>query len=348
MAQSPTGGGPLSTPRVLLAVDKFRSTASASDIVVAVGRALATHDVPFDAVALSDGGEGFRSAFEGPVAWLSARGAWGDPHDVPLTVTAWDGVATGILEVAEIIGRSPQSVDSATALAASSAGVGEALLAAARRGVAHVVIGCGGSATSDGGEGCYDVVRRAGGLGVRVSAATDITAPYAGALRYAEQKGVARDDLAHVAQRLATVRERLRRETGLDPGDVARTGAAGGLAGALYALGADVVSGFDAVATAHRLASRVAGASLVVTGEGRLDAGSLEGKVVTGVCALTRPTQRVLVVCGSVEESAADTLRARHPGVEIVDLVSRFGESRSFAQAAQCVADVVTTTVLAR
>ena len=328
--------------RVVVAMDKFRSTASAHDLCASIIARVAS-GATFDAVVLSDGGEGFRSSFDGEVVRLRARDPWGEWCDAPLTIVPSSRETLGVLEVAEIIGRSHRRAPtSLEALAASSEGVGDAILASTVWGVTRVVVGCGGSATSDGGEGGFDVLRRAGGLGIALSAATDITADFFGALRYAEQKGVATSDLRVVAQRLERLADEYERESGRDVRRVARTGAAGGLGGALLAAGATLVSGFDEVARVNALASRIDAASTVITGEGRLDAGSLEGKVVAGVCALTSERQRVLVVCGSQDAVAASELTRRYPWVRVVDLVSRFGHRRAFEDTLECVGDTVT------
>jgi glycerate kinase len=321
-------------------MDKFRSTASAADLVSTIQTALG-NDVECDAMIMSDGGEGFRHAFTGETISLRVRGPWGELHDAPMTRLRRDGETVGVLEVAEIIGRdfqyAPSSLD---ALAATSAGVGDALLLAADHDVDRVVVGCGGSATSDGGQGCYDVYRAAG-LGLALTGATDITATFMGALRYAEQKGVDASDVALVEHRLIELAARYQREGTRDVMSVERTGAAGGLAGALYALGADLVSGFEEVARANRLAERIAPAQLVITGEGRVDLGSLEGKVVAGVCALTTERQQVLVVCGAADPEAVSRLQQRHPWVQVEDLVSRFGERRAHDETLECVGEVV-------
>ncbi|HEY5302730.1 MAG TPA: glycerate kinase [Acidimicrobiales bacterium] len=326
--------------RVVVATDKFRSTASAPDLVTTIRAALGTN-LECDAVIVSDGGEGFRHAFVGDTVSLRVRGPWGEVHDAPMTRLRTGDETIGVLEVAEIIGRDfREAPSSADALAASSAGVGDALVLAANHDVDRVVVGCGGSATSDGGEGCYDVWRDAG-LDVALTGATDITATFLGALRYAEQKGVDASDVGSLEHRLREVAARYERECARDVVSVERTGAAGGLAGALYALGADLVSGFEEVARANRLAERIARAQLVITGEGRVDAGSLEGKVVTGVCALTTESQRVLVVCGAADADAVLRLQQRYPWVQVHDLVSRFGERRAREETLACVAAVV-------
>jgi glycerate kinase len=326
--------------RVVVATDKFRSTATAAELGSTIRDALSP-DFHCDVLAMSDGGEGFRLAFSGETIPLAVRGPWGEVHEAPMTRLRVGEQAIGVLEVAEIIGRSLRPTPTGNeALAASSAGVGDALVAAAASGVDRVVIGCGGSASSDGGVGCYDVVR-ASTFDVALTAATDITATFLGALRYAEQKGVTPSDVPLVEGRLRELAARYARECGRDVAMIERTGAAGGLGGALCALGAELVSGFDEVARANGLAGRIASAQLVITGEGRFDTGSLEGKVVAEVCALTRETQRVLVVCGAADRDAVRRLQLRHPWVRVEDLVSRFGERRAMESTLACVAQVV-------
>ncbi|NNN07605.1 MAG: hypothetical protein HKL85_00225 [Acidimicrobiaceae bacterium] len=325
---------------VVVAMDKFRSTAVASELATAIA-GCGVEGTTFDVATLSDGGEGFRSAFRGDVVSLQVRDPWGEWHEAPLTLVTTGYGVLGVIEVAEIIGRSRRRAPTSNeALAASSAGVGDAIVASASWGVTHVVVGCGGSATSDGGEGCYEVLLNAGELGISLSAATDIDAEFLGALRYAEQKGVARSDLAVVQQRLEKLADRYERQSGLDVRHTARTGAAGGLSGALFALGANLVSGLDEVVNVNNLAARMKWASTIITGEGRFDAGSLEGKVVSGVCALTTEGQRVLVVCGSSDIEAVNVLIDRYPWVRVVDLVSRFGERRALSDTIESVAQV--------
>ena len=103
---------------------------------------------------------------------------------------------------------------------------------------------------------------------------------------FAPQKGATPAQVALLTARLEQLAERYRDEYGVDVGELAGAGAAGGLAGGLAALGGRLVPGFDLVAEHLDLDDRVAAADLVVTGEGYLDAQSLDGKVVGGVCEL--------------------------------------------------------------
>ena len=158
-----------------------------------------------------------------------------------------------------------------------------------------------------------------------VIAATDVTARFSGARRYALQKGVREGDLALVDGRLAELRSRYLHEQGIDVETLERTGAAGGIPGALTALGASLVGGLDAVVQVVDLASRVEATDMVITGEGRFDEGSLEGKVTGGLAALAAGRVPLLLVCGSVQAQAEEQLLARYNNLHFLDLSAMVG-----------------------
>ena len=325
---------------VVAAFDKFRDSATSRELGDAVARAARELRWRVDVVTLSDGGEGFRDAFTGDDVTCTVPGPLGDPVVARLRLHEGVDGLVGVIESADVVGRHLLAHPTrGEALVASSAGLGRLLLEGARLGAHRLVVGCGGSATSDAGLGCYQVLRAAGGLAVPVTVATDVTARFHDARRYATQKGVAAEDLARVDERLDLARDLYLEEHGVDVDGVERTGAAGGIAGALFALGASLVGGFELVAREVGLAARLAGASLVVTGEGRLDEGTLEGKVVAGVADLA--SGPLLVVCGSLDDEAAATFSTRHPDARLISLVERFGEQRSYADAPGCVEALV-------
>jgi glycerate kinase len=333
---------------VLGAMDKFRGTASARELSDTVVRAARDAGVKADGQPMSDGGEGFRDAFSGDEVVVEVPGPLGETVSAGITVFDTPDGRQAVLEVAEVIGRARlRSPSRDEALRATSAGAGHLLLAAQRLGVTSVLVGCGGSATSDGGLGCYQVVKEGGGLTVPVTVATDVTARFSGLRRYARQKGIRPGDLENLDERLAQVRELYVRERGVDVELLDRTGASGGIPAALAALGAELTSGFEAVARAVSLEGRVDAASLVVTGEGRLDAGSLEGKVVVGVAQFTR-VAGLLVICGSVETKAAEAFRNRFPRATVVSLVQRFGARQARSHVIECVALVVSEEIARR
>ena len=310
---------------VVAAFDKFRASATARDLDDVVVRLARTRSLACDPVPVSDGGEGFAASFAGEIVTAPTRGALGEPLLAPLTLVPTPEGVVAVIETADVVGRDRLAHPSpADALAASSDGVGLLILAAVQLGVSGVLVGCGGTSTSDAGLGCYRILSEAGGLPVPVTVATDVRATFLGARRFARQKGVRDDDLSLIDERLAAARLLYQRERGVDVEALERTGAAGGIAGALGALGARLVSGFDEVARAQHLDERLAGAALVVTGEGRLDAGSLDGKVVWGVAEHADTESALLVVCGTVDESAAAALRARFANLTVVSLEERW------------------------
>lgn len=343
MLVTPTEGDGARQPGIILAaMDKFRGTASARDLNDTVARVAGEHGHDVDLQLVSDGGEGFIDAFPGDVVTLEVPGALSHPVEARIKVDVSSGTRRAVLEVADVVGRNLRGNPSgADALAATSDGVGHLILAAVRMGANSVLVGCGDTATSDAGLGCYQVLSDAGGVPVPVTAATDVTARFSGALRYAVQKGVDPGDLGLVEHRFSVARARYLDERGVDVEALERTGAAGGLSGALVALGAYLTSGFDAVAGSVELLGRVERASLVVTGEGRLDLGSLEGKVAVGLATMTDRRSDLLVVCGAVDHEARRLFLERFPRAALVSLEDRFGVERSSSMVLECLAIVV-------
>lgn len=334
--------GPNFSGHVLVAMDKFRGTASARQLSEAVAKVVAANNRSADVQPMSDGGEGFRDVFSGEVVVVEVPGPLGAPVAVPITLSDSSSGRLAILEVAEVVGRSHLvSPTRSQALAASSAGAGHLILSAARLGATSILIGCGGSATSDGGLGCYQVLRDFGGLPVPVTVATDVTARFSGLRRYAEQKGVNPKDLGIIAQRLDEVRALYLKEQGVDVELLDRSGASGGIPGALAALGGVLTSGLDAVAGSVDLLKRLRRSSLVITGEGRFDEGSLEGKVTGGIASLMDVGAALLVVCGSAEHVATRRFISGFPNARVISLVERFGKRRAMSEVLVCVEIVV-------
>jgi len=222
-------------------------------------------------------------------------------------------------------------------LRATTAGVGELLLAARDAGARRIVIGCGGSSTTDGGLGAYEAVGSPGALrGIELVVACDVTTRFADAAAvFGPQKGATPAQIAELGQRLVEVAARYRRETGIDVTGIPGGGAAGGLAGGLVALGARIEPGFDFVAGLVGLARRLERADLAVTGEGHLDPPSFHGKVPGGVLELARARGAqakalpVLCIAGGAD---ASVLASPPPGLDVVSLTARFGRARARAE----------------
>nr|MDA8291555.1 glycerate kinase [Actinomycetota bacterium] len=226
-------------------------------------------------------------------------------------------------------------------------GTGELVRAALRAGARRVVVGCGGSATTDGGDGAVAVLLHEPGLrDVELLVATDVTTRFLDAARvFAPQKGAGPDEVALLTTRLERIASRYASELGVDVTAVDGAGAAGGLAGGLAAVGGQIVSGFDLVADMVGLDAELARADLVLTGEGCLDETSLAGKVVSGVVSRLAGRAPALVVAGTTRAvGAAELAAATHvpvARVEVVDLTGRYGSERALASPLALVAEVV-------
>lgn len=331
---------------LVAAPDKFRGTATAIEVAAAVARAAAGAGVECDMAPVADGGEGTLEALGGAVRVTTVRGPLGEP------VTAqWrmQGGGTAVVEMARASGLAlAGGREGNDPLRASTGGTGELIAAALDGGATRVVVGAGGSATTDGGLAALTALnpRRRLHAGVELVVACDVDTLFVDAAEvFAPQKGATPAQVALLRRRLERLAQIYVRDYGVDVRDEPGSGAAGGLAGGLAAAGAVLLNGFDVVAEALDLAERIGGAQLVVTGEGLLDAESFEGKAVGGVVALAAAAEvPVLVIAGDVVpgELPVDLARA----VEVVSLVGRFGRRRALADVPGCVEEVVGTHLL--
>lgn len=332
---------------VLAAPDRFRGTASAAEVAAAVARAATAAGATCDVAPVADGGEGTLEALGGNPRRSTVRGPLGEPVAAEWRMQR-DGV-TAVVEMARASGLTlaggPEGNDP---LRATTYGTGELMAAAVDAGARRVIVGAGGSATTDGGLAALTALNPGRRLhaGVEVVVACDVSTLFVDAAEvFAPQKGATRAQVALLRRRLERLAQIYVRDYGVDVADLPGSGAAGGLAGGLAAAGAILVPGFGLVAEALGLAERVAGAGLVVTGEGLVDAESFEGKPVGGLIDLAHAAGTpVLVVAGDVVAHELPDL----PGpLEIVSLVERFGADRAVADPGGCVEAVVRTHLLA-
>lgn len=330
--------------RLLAAPDKFRGTLSAHDAAHALSRG--ARRAGWDAIErpLSDGGEGFGAVLGGERVNVLVEGPLGEPIT---SCYRLDAVRhTAVIEMADAAGRAllphPQGDD---VLRASTYGVGQLIVAAAKAEARTIIVGCGGSATTDGGMGALDALTEADLdlTEVELVVATDVTTRYDDAARlFAPQKGASATQVEILTDRLGIQRQRICERFGLDVGPLDRSGAAGGLGGALSALGGKLCSGFEVVAEATNLRAALEEVALVVTGEGALDETSLEGKTIESLLDLVPPAVPVLIIAGSVDEPTAELLRARADrSISVVSLSVRCGVDRSMRDTAGALEDVV-------
>jgi glycerate kinase len=211
------------------------------------------------------------------------------------------------------------------------------LIATALRGGARrVIVGVGGSATTDGGLGAVDALGWSL-VGQDVTVACDVTTTFLDAATvYGPQKGATSAQVSLLTGRLARLAEVYEDRTGVDVTGLEGGGAAGGLAGGLAAIGAQLEPGFEVVARAAGFDDALAGADVVVTGEGKLDPTSFEGKVVGGVLewAADEGVADRVVIVGQATREGRDELSVLGD-VRLLTLTDRaWSTGDAFARAA--------------
>jgi glycerate kinase len=320
---------------VLVAPDSFKGTFSAAEVANAAGRGLEAGGVPVDLCPVADGGEGTLDALILALDGETRSATVVDP--LGRTVEAAFGIrdSVAILETAAASGLGLVAPAERDAMAASTSGTGELILAAVEAGAETVYLGVGGSATTDGGAGAIHAIREGGGLhGARLVILCDVRTPFEDAARvFGAQKGAGPDEIRRLTQRLHALARRLER----DPRGVPMTGAAGGLAGGLWgALGAELVPGASFVLDAVDFDPRMRSARAVLTGEGKLDQQSLAGKLVSEIATRARQTG---VPCYAI----VGTRELDSFGARILDLqaVVEAGTLAEIEDAARRLADVI-------
>jgi len=290
---------------VLVAPDSFKGTYTAEQVAAAVAAGVAAGGVAAVQLPVADGGEGTYAALcrgmrarPFPVEVLNP---WGAPAAAEIGLTA-DG--TAIVELAQASGIALPHAGDRDPVSASTYGTGMMIAAAVRHGATRILVAAGGSATTDGGAGAVRAIQEAGGLrGAALTVLSDVTTPFEDAARvFGPQKGADPATVERLEERLRTLAAGYPR----NPCGIARTGAAGGFAGGLWAnFGAELVSGADAVLDAVGFDEALAAATAVAVGEGRLDSQTGEGKIISAILRRVAGSGRnipVFAVVGSVAE----------------------------------------------
>ena len=323
--------------RVLIAPQEFKGSLSADEAAAAISKGvrLVRPEWRRDILPMSDGGPGLIDAVRHAVRAESFAAVVRDPLGSRVLARYIQVGPSGyvVIEAALANGLWHLLPDRLDALNASTEGVGDLLLDAATIEPSRIIVGVGGSATTDGGSGMARAMgarfedaaghelppggsalrglasiawtRPAALDGIELMVATDVTNPLLGpngaAAVYGPQKGASSEQVAILEEGLTRFATVVKRDLRVDVRDLPGGGAAGGLAAGLVAfLCARIVSGFEMVAELTRLHERLAAADLVITGEGRFDSQSLQGKVTGRIVEMARATgKQVVVFAGS-------------------------------------------------
>lgn len=305
--------------KLLCAPDSFKGTLSSAEICALVAEAAVRvwPGVAVDRIPVADGGEGsvdaLLAACGGTKVFAKAAGPFGEPID---SFYGRLNRTTAVLETAAVAGL-PMVAGREDPARATTYGLGQLMLGAVRDGCRRLLVCLGGSCTNDGGAGAAaaagvvfrnvageafvptgatlgsivtydDTALRQAFAGVDVTVMCDVDNPFCGpqgaAHVFAPQKGADPAMVEQLDAGLVHLAALIRRKTGLDLSVLPGAGAAGGLGGGMAAfIGGGLRPGIDAVLDTADFAARAADADLIVTGEGRIDAQSLRGKVVLGV-----------------------------------------------------------------
>lgn len=323
--------------RVICAPDSFKGSLSARDVAAAMagGVARAAPNAQVVQLPLADGGEGtvaaLVSARRGTTLAVEARDPLGRPIRAEIGLLG-DGVV--VAEMAAASGLPLLRLDERDPFRTGTFGTGQLLRAALGQGAREIILGVGGSATVDGGAGALQALGAhlldanaqeipPGNAGlaelasidvgeldprlreVRLRVACDVrnplTGPQGAAAVFGPQKGARAADIPALDANLARLAEILARDLGLRVADLPGAGAAGGLTAGLLAVGARSEPGIELVLETLGFDQELAGAALVLTGEGRIDRQTAQGKVISGVLAhAKRAGVPVVALGGSV------------------------------------------------
>jgi glycerate kinase len=327
--------------RILIAPDKFKGTLNAREVAKNIAKGLLDilPDAQIEMVPMADGGEGTADTVcdARGCSWIECKAH--DPLGRQIDARyGWiDQEKLAVMEMSEAAGMRRLSESERDPIRASTFGVGEMILDATKRGAKEIIVGLGGSATNDGGFGMaralgyrfeFEHEHEQGQMQLRVTdlvelkgirrlpdlvlptiiAAVDVKNPLLGengATRvFGPQKGASKTDLDNLERALTRVADVVATEFGFDYRNQAGAGAAGGLGfGLLSFCGATIRPGFEVVAEAVALESKMKDADVVITGEGSLDRQTLEGKTPAGVARLARKLGKpVFAIVGRASE----------------------------------------------
>jgi glycerate kinase len=314
-------------PRVVVASDKFKGTLTSAEVAAAVdaGVRRVRPDAAVVAIPVADGGDGTLAAavaagFE--LVHLTASGPTGEPVHTAYARRrasadrgappergfggdAAHGGSSGrgdvaVVELADVSGLVRLPGGRPAPMTATSYGTGQLIAAAIDAGCRKVILGIGGSASTDGGAGLVHALtgtesldlpalrQRLRGVGIVVACDVDnpLTGPKGAAAVYGPQKGATPEQVADLDAALTRWADLVARETGRDLRDAPGAGAAGGVGfAALALLDADLRPGIELVLDLVGFHEQLVGADLVITGEGALDEQTLHGKAVAGIAA---------------------------------------------------------------
>lgn len=287
--------------KVIIAIDSFKGCLTSKQANEAAAQALTSAAPNAEVVTLpvSDGGEGFLQAFHDAVGGMLMEVTVDDPMRRPIKAKYLLKGQRAFIEIAEASGLNLLKPEERNPMLASSYGSGQLVADAIRNGAKDIIVGLGGSAISDAGQGMLDALTDAfsdngqwSGIkllnNVQFTIASDVRNPLCGpdgaAHVFAPQKGATHSQVLALEERAAAFAERSARYFGYDRSAMPGAGAAGGLGYAfLQYLNAECRSGVELLLEMYDFMEKVRDADLIITGEGSADRQTLMGKLPMGI-----------------------------------------------------------------
>lgn len=362
---------------ILIAPDSFKGTLTAQEVCDIIGQAFTDtiKNAEISKLPAADGGEGLCACFKeitgGETVKTEVCGVFGERIIAEYLMLE---NKTAVIEMAACAGL-PLAGKNKNPEKATTYGVGELINHAASNGAKRILLGLGGSATNDCGLGMASalgwnfidengnefvptgetmgrlqkITKPETAVKIPVTAACDVENPLYGengaAYVFAPQKGAEREMVKRLDAGLCHVSEIIKKELNIDVSKIKGAGAAGGMgAGAIAFLGAELKKGIDIILDVADFDKKAADADLIITGEGRLDFQSVNGKVISGIAnRATKQNKRVIAICGSRGEGAE---RIKELGVS--ELYFSCETEKSFAEITKtCRADLYKIAVKA-
>ena len=322
--------------KVVIAIDSFKGclTSKEANEAAAEGIRKVYPDAEIIEMPVSDGGEGYMEAFHAAIGGRLVEVAVRDPLMRPITAKYLLQNDLAVIEIAQASGLTLLTKDERNPLVSTSYGTGQLVADAVRKGAKHIIVGLGGSATSDAGMGMlkalidtyaqknksWDDIEALNDI--RFTIASDVKNPLYGeqgaAHVFAPQKGATPEMVLALDERAMKFAEISAKHFGYDRSQMPGAGAAGGLGYAfLQYLNAESRSGIQLLLDTIRFKELVADADLIITGEGSADRQTLMGKLPMGILEQSGQIP-VCMIAGKISDREA-LLNAGFARVECIN-----------------------------
>ncbi|MGX7164141.1 glycerate kinase family protein [Enterococcus massiliensis] len=334
-----------------VAVDSFKQSLSSREVNEVIKRSIVEilPDSNVDTLCISDGGEGaldsIYSSVGGEYITVQAHDSLMKPKDIRYLKTEIDHNVVAVIESAKVIGLDLVDVSENSFLGGTSFGLGEILHDAVTRGFKKVIVFIGGTSTADCGLGLLealgyvieynskygnplisfsDIKKGKQSLdlsGIEIIIATDVNSEIDNKnnnsfVQYNRQKGSTEELDKLVLISSEKLFKKLKVVSKRDISGISGTGAGGGIAGALVFLGGNIYSGFELIAKISDFEKRIKKADIVITGEGKVDTQTNNGKVPYAISIIAKENEiPVIVICGKNELDVVNMISSNFAGI---------------------------------